>query len=89
MDCLEKSWLGYGREDGTIGIRNLVLVIYCDPDKTPDAPSATVTGRHPCLAIHLPGPGATVAINFAEAEQTTDSPGGPIVVGPRSVRVVR
>lgn len=68
--------------------RNLVLVIYCDPDKTPEGPSATVTGRHPCFAIHLPNAHSTIAINFADVKETTDSPVGPIVVGPRSVRVV-
>ncbi|MFH1264966.1 MAG: hypothetical protein ABIK89_04520 [Planctomycetota bacterium] len=31
---------------------------------------------------------STIAINFADVEQTTDSPGGPIIVGPRRVRVV-
>ena len=67
--------------------RNLVVVIYCDPEKTPDQPSATVVGRHPCLAIHLADAHATIAINFADTEQTTDSPVGRITVGPRSVRL--
>ncbi|OHB83660.1 MAG: hypothetical protein A2V98_25070 [Planctomycetes bacterium RBG_16_64_12] len=67
--------------------RNLVVVIYCDPEKTPDQPSATVVGRHPCLAIHLADAHATIAINFADTEQATDSPVGRITVGPRSVRL--
>jgi len=78
-----------GLEDGMPEewFRNLVVVIYCDPEKTPDQPSATVVGRHPCLAIHLADAHATIAINFADTEQTTDSPVGRITVGPRSVRL--
>jgi len=68
--------------------RSLVLVFYCDPQQTPPPPSGTMTGRHPCFAVHLPEVNRTVAINFADTEQTTDSPSGRITVGPRSVRIV-
>ncbi len=68
--------------------RDLLLVIYCDPEATPEEPSAGVTGRHPCFAVHLPELDRTVAINFANTAQTTDSLAGPIEVGPRSVRIV-
>jgi len=68
--------------------RNLVLVIYCDPKRTPDRPSDAVTGRYPCLAVHLRQIDSTVAVNFAETEQTTASSSGRISVEPRSVRIV-
>ena len=69
-------------------IRNLIAVVYCDPQQTPPQPTATVTGSHPCFAVHLPGIGRTVAINFAETGQTTDSPAGRLRVEPQTVRVV-
>ena len=69
--------------------RSLVLAFYCDPARTPKEPAASVTGQFPCLAIHLPDAKRTVAVNFSEREQTTDSPAGRITVGPQSVRVVR
>jgi len=68
--------------------RNLVLVIYCDPERTPEPPSASVTGQYPCFAVHLRRNGRTVAINFAPTEQATDAPVGRIRVPARSVRVV-
>jgi hypothetical protein len=68
--------------------RNLVLVIYCDPERAPEEASAAVSGSHPCFAIHLPEVDRTVAINFADTALSTDSPAGPIEVDPRSVRVV-
>ena len=67
--------------------RNVVLVLRCDFDPAAARPSATVTGNPPCIAIHLPEVNRTVAINFADNEQTTDSPAGRITVAPRSVRV--
>ena len=69
--------------------RNLVLVFYCDPAKTPKEPTGTVMGKPPCVAIHLPDANCTVAVNFADAEQTADSPTGRITVGRRTVRIVR
>jgi hypothetical protein len=48
-----------------------------------------VTGQLPCYAIHVPDVKRTIAINFSEREETTDSPAGRITVGPRSVRVGR
>ena len=68
--------------------RNVVLVLRCDDDPAATRPPATVTGEPPCLAIHLPEANCTVAVNFADDEQTTDSPVGRIVVPARSVRVV-
>lgn len=72
----------------TTGELGLVLVFYCDPQQTPPRPSGLVTGRHPCLAVQLPEVHRTVAVNFADTEQTAESPAGPIAVGPRSVRVI-
>jgi hypothetical protein len=69
-------------------IRNLVAVISCDPRDAGPKPTATVTGSHPCFAIQLPEIGRTVAINFADTQQTTDSPAGTIHVPPLSARVV-
>jgi hypothetical protein len=68
--------------------RNVVLVLRCDEDLAAARPTASVTGGPPCMAIHLPEAKCIVAINFAEDEQTTDSPAGRISVAPRSVRVV-
>ncbi len=68
--------------------RNDVLVYYCDPKTTPAQTEATVTGQHPCLAIHLADLKRTVAVNFADTEQATDSPAGRITVPARSVKVV-
>jgi hypothetical protein len=67
--------------------RSLVLTFYCDPLRTPKAPAGSVTGQFPCLTIHLPDVKRTIAVNFSDGEQTTDSPAGRITVGPRSVRV--
>jgi len=68
--------------------RKQVLVFYCDPQHTPARPSGSLTGEYPCLAVHLPHIKRTIAINFAETEQSTDSPSGRITLGPRSVKVV-
>lgn len=68
--------------------RNAILVVYCDPAATPAKPTAVVTGEHPCFAISLPEIKRTVAINFADTEQTTDSAAGKISVPARSVKVV-
>jgi len=68
--------------------RNLVLAIYCKCGATPSQPTASVTGTHPCFAVDLPRAKRTLAVNFAETEQTTDSPVGRITVRPRSVRVL-
>jgi hypothetical protein len=68
--------------------RNVVLVLRCDPDPAATRPAAAVTGSPPCVAIHLPEVNRTVAVNFADNEQTTDSPAGRVTVPPRSVRVV-
>ncbi|NUQ64811.1 MAG: hypothetical protein HUU20_20300 [Pirellulales bacterium] len=68
-------------------IRELVAVIECDPGTSPQKCTATVTGSHPCLGIHLPETNRTVAINFSDAEQTAESKAGPVRVGPASVRV--
>ena len=68
--------------------RNVVLVIHCDPQQAAIRPSATITGQHPCFAVHLPAAKRTIAINFADTEHATDSPAGRITVAPRSVRVV-
>ncbi len=69
--------------------RNMILAIYCDPERTPAKTNATVTGQHPCFAIHLPDERCTVAVNFADTKQETDSPTGRIAVEPKSVTVRR
>lgn len=69
--------------------RDVVLAMYCDPSQTPPDEPATITGHHPCFSIHLPRLRRTLAVNFSASQQTTDSPTGPVTVGPRSVRVVR
>ena len=69
--------------------RKLVLVFYCDPEHTPATPAGTVTGEFPCVAVDLPDVKCVVAFNFAETEQSVDSPAGRITVGPRSVKTVR
>ncbi|NLX21788.1 MAG: hypothetical protein GXY55_08980 [Phycisphaerae bacterium] len=70
-------------------VQQIVLVAYCDPANTPARPTGTVSGAFPCLAVHLPDAGCTIAVNFAEDDQSVDSPAGRITVGPRSVRIVR
>jgi hypothetical protein len=69
-------------------LRNMVLRIDCDPPEPPPRPAATVAGRPPCFAVELPDVRRTVAINFADTEQSLDSPSGPVKVAPRSVVVV-
>jgi hypothetical protein len=68
--------------------RNDVLVFYCDPAATPPKTAAVIMGKHPCFAIHLPDLKRAVAINFADNEQSTDSPAGRITVAARSVKVL-
>jgi hypothetical protein len=67
--------------------RNMILVIYCDPQQAPPRPAAVVTGRPPCVAVELPEIGRTVAVNFESTEQSVDSPCGPFRVASQSVTV--
>ena len=67
--------------------RNVVLVIYCDPHKTPERPAAVVSGRPPCLAIDLPDVRRTVAINFGDAPQSIDSTAGRITTEGQGVTI--
>jgi len=64
--------------------RQLVLVSDCDPMQTPSAPSGSVTGEPPCLAVHLPEVRRTVVVNFADREALV----GPARVGPQSVAIL-
>jgi hypothetical protein len=68
--------------------RSLVLTFYCDPARTPKEPTGNVVGQYPCFVIQLPDVKRTIAVNFSESQQTTDSSAGRITVSPRSVRVV-
>ncbi len=70
-------------------LRSMVLIATCDAQSQPEAPAAVATGGRLCFAVHLPLAKCTVAVNFADSEQATESAVGTLVVGPRSVRVVR
>lgn len=69
--------------------REVVLLFDCSGKKGATEPEAVVTGEFPCVAVHLPQTGRTIAVNFAETERTIDTPTGRIDVKPQSVRVVR
>lgn len=69
--------------------RNVVLVMYCDPAHTPPSPSGTVAGQFPCLAVELPDIKCTVAVNFADGEQTVDTAQGKLAVPAQSISVFR
>ncbi len=69
--------------------RKTVLVMYCDPSKTPVKPAGVVTGEFPCLAVYLPDINSTIIVNFADREQSVQSPGGLVTVLPLSVKIMR
>lgn len=68
--------------------RDVILVSSCDPALAASGYRATVSGRHPCMAVHLPDVKRVVAFNFADTEQVVDSPAGRVKVGGRSVKVI-
>lgn len=74
--------------------RKSVLLFHCGADSSsadavPPSPvvEATLMGDFPCLAVRLPM--CTVALNFAEAEQSLSLPGGEIKLGPQSAMIIR
>ena len=69
--------------------RNMVLLMECGP-RVPRNRGATaaVVGRPPCFAVDLPSIRRTVAVNFSDTQQSTDSACGRVQVGPRSVTMV-
>jgi len=69
--------------------RSAVFLISCHSKQTSARPAASVTGKHPCLAIALPEIRCVVAVNFADSEQSADLPDSRIRVPPRSVVCAR
>ncbi len=67
--------------------RNVALVMYCDPGKTPKAPVAKVRGEGLSLVVELPDAGRTVAINFGDEPCTLQSQAAPMTVEPQSIRI--
>jgi hypothetical protein len=67
--------------------RNVALMMYCDPDTTPKAPVAKVSGEGLSLVVDLSDVGRTVAVNFGEEPQTVTLENKAFTVEPQSIRV--
>jgi hypothetical protein len=69
--------------------RRAAFVIHCDPSRTPAAPSGTVAGEFPCVAVHLPDVPCVVAVNFGDAQASVDTPLGRVTLAPQTAQIVR
>lgn len=72
---------------GTL-FRNVVLVMYCNPETTPETPIATVKDHGSCLVVDLPDSGRTVYVNFGDTPRSLEFQAGQIAIEPQTVRVI-